>query len=162
MGAMKRPTLCTKKNPLIHSPSVRMPTAVYQGAAARITPQIIATGRRAESASPTAGRVTRAILIGSSPPVGAARSRRSTASHQAQGASTASGPTNPIGPLQTTARPSARPAASAVAIRIRVSFPSVPGLIASATISVAQAVSAVRLASGVAACASIETRRQPT
>ena len=79
---------------------------------------------------------------------------------------TANGPTKPTGPLQRTARPPRAPTRAALPAESRgIDVPWEPAVAARRSGSGArtdiQVVSAVRIASGVAACDSIPTRRQP-
>ena len=155
--------LWMKKKPAGQAPSVRMPTSTYHGRATASVAMVTMPSRVVMTARSVAGRasVVRLFSVGHAWPRLCMRS--ATAIDQAQGSSTASGPTKPIGPLQSTPRPSKPPtmAARDMVIRSGAVRPG-SGMIASATSSVAQVQTAVRIASGVAACDSMPTSRQPT
>ena len=156
-----------KKKPLSHSPLVRSDTAVYHGAATASVATVIIASREVQIVSQTAGNAAATSFRAGVVVVVAAllASRRCTARHQVHGSTTASGPTKPIGPVQTTARPSNPPTTPARRheSRGRAAFSSgLPASTTSAKSTVAQVVRQVRIASGVAACDSMPTRRQPT
>ena len=127
---------------------------------------VIVNSRVLRSVSRTAGRVASATRCTEKRKLPFAASRWCTASPQTHGSITASGPTKPIGPLQRTAKPMSPPTTAARAtVRRPVTGPVVAersGRNISAISSVAQVVSAVRIESGVAACDSMPTSRQPT
>ena len=127
---------------------------------------------------------SRIVRIASNTAGTAARSKPRPLSdiHHAHGMTTAKGPTYPTGPLQSTAKPISPPMSAAratvslgeaaallaiwlcglVARLLAVWFAARLGSNTSAARIVLQAVSAVRIASGVAAWASMPTKRQPT
>ena len=153
-----------KKKPLSHSPLVRSDTAVYHGAATASIATVSMPRRAVRMVSQAAGTAAASHVFAGWSEVVVASTRRCVANHQVHGSTTASGPTNPIGPLQTTARPSSPPITAARRHEsfVRQAAASGPASKASAKSTVAQVVRQVRIASGVAACASMPTRRQPT